>query len=79
MPVLPAAPAVPRCGVLQDGDEYMVVWDRDLLPPRESEPMDYKAEKPKEVRHLVAAQHAGCRCLCHFQWPKASDSAPCTL
>ena len=58
------------CVSWQDGDEYMVLWDRDLLPPRESEPMDYKAEKPKEVSHAVAAL-AGCSCL--------SESAPPTL
>jgi hypothetical protein len=39
------------CVPVQDGDEYMVVWDPELLPEDESEPMDYTAEKPKEVGH----------------------------
>jgi hypothetical protein len=38
---------------LQDGDQYMVVWDKELLPEGVSpEPMDYTAAKPKEVRTL---------------------------
>lgn len=35
---------------LQDGDQYMVLWDEDLLQPRNSEPMDYTAAAPDRVR-----------------------------
>jgi hypothetical protein len=34
---------------MQDGDQYMVVWDKELMPDRVSEPMDYTAAKPEEV------------------------------
>lgn len=34
---------------VQDGDQYMVVWDKELLPTMVSEPMDYTAAKPQEV------------------------------
>lgn len=40
--------------VLQDGDQYMVVWDKDLLQPSNSPPMDYTAQPPETVRLSIA-------------------------
>eukprot|EP00878_Enallax_costatus_P009586 GHUV01010016.1.p1 GENE.GHUV01010016.1~~GHUV01010016.1.p1 ORF type:complete len:838 (+),score=275.45 GHUV01010016.1:487-3000(+) len=39
-----------------DGDQYMVLWDQELLQPKNSEPMDYTAEPPQRV-DKVTVQH----------------------
>jgi hypothetical protein len=35
--------------LLQDGDQYLVLWDEHLLQPRNSPAQDYTAEKLKQV------------------------------
>lgn len=47
--------------LLQDGDQYMVLWDQELLQPGNSEPMDYTAEPPDKVR-LGLATHSKLHC-----------------
>jgi hypothetical protein len=36
----------------QDGNQYMVVWDQQLLPGQVSAPMDYSAQPPEQVRWI---------------------------
>ncbi|XP_050372674.1 probable RNA-dependent RNA polymerase 1 isoform X2 [Argentina anserina] len=39
-----------------DGDDYFVSWDRDLIPPRQVEPMDYTPEPTVEIDHNVTVE-----------------------
>eukprot|EP00882_Tetradesmus_deserticola_P031799 GHRQ01035970.1.p1 GENE.GHRQ01035970.1~~GHRQ01035970.1.p1 ORF type:complete len:181 (+),score=56.53 GHRQ01035970.1:211-753(+) len=37
-----------------DGDQYLVLWDQQLLQPINSPAQDYTAEKPAQVDHVTA-------------------------
>ncbi|XP_041013861.1 probable RNA-dependent RNA polymerase 1 [Juglans microcarpa x Juglans regia] len=39
-----------------DGDLYFVSWDRDLIPPRQIQPMEYIAAPTKQVDHDVTIE-----------------------
>lgn len=36
--------------VVQDGDQFQVLWDETLLQPRNSAPSDYNTIQPVRVR-----------------------------
>ncbi|KAI4956156.1 hypothetical protein J4E91_000367 [Alternaria rosae] len=43
-----------------DGDDYMVLWDADLIPQNVNMPaMDFTAEKPVETNDPITAAHIG--------------------
>ncbi|KAG9187748.1 RNA-dependent RNA polymerase [Alternaria panax] len=43
-----------------DGDDYMVLWDADLIPDMINvPPMDFTAEKPMETEDPITASHIG--------------------
>ncbi|CAN9278218.1 unnamed protein product [Alternaria alternata] len=43
-----------------DGDDYMVLWDADLIPEIvNAPPMDFTAEKPVETEDPITASHIG--------------------
>ncbi|PIA63823.1 hypothetical protein AQUCO_00201271v1 [Aquilegia coerulea] len=39
-----------------DGDIYFVSWDRELIPPRQIDPMDYAAEATVQLDHDVTIE-----------------------
>ncbi|KAM5581252.1 putative RNA-dependent RNA polymerase 1 [Rosa sericea] len=42
-----------------DGDDYFVSWDRDLIPPRQTEPMNYNPAPTVELDHNVTMEEVG--------------------
>lgn len=39
-----------------DGDNYFVCWDRDLIPPYQFLPMDYRPEPAKDLSRDVTIE-----------------------
>jgi hypothetical protein len=48
--------------LVQDGDQYLVLWDEQLLQPRNSLAQDYTAEKPETVSSCSSANARPCSC-----------------
>jgi hypothetical protein len=42
------------CAPAQDGDQYLVLWDEQLLQPHNSPAQDYTADKPDRVSRCKA-------------------------